>query len=621
MDIIFVTLPKYLVPISIFLRKVGYRVFYLKLSGNNNIKTENIRVEKLKRAGVVPLPLEELPHFKGFSEIYFDHEMKVFKKTREIAPIEFLRVFEELFPNNSNIAKKLQTAVHSMVAIQMIYITGIINIWADAYPDRNHLLIDVDPLALIAPELAPNVQLLVIPFDILGMGVAMVTGVFHRFLSSLKTTIMFKGKTACPPETYSGEVDHSRVAFVTHKGLVYGNLFQKDLFYSTRTNSELRPERMLHFDYSGVASPSEKLKWVCLGNHRHSWILNISSALVAMSKGILHIRRLRHILGLLILTRFYVIFRSFSTKLEAYPDLKMALIDYEILCPKELLLAFESKGIQTVATQERFIFAFEKMYVSIFLNHYLCASQFAAEALKGSPLNCVEHYLPVGQYRSDILLEAKKSSPPPQIIEAPRAKGLKVITALGFHTHMEWQKSQTDLSLNWKAHQVFLNDMIRLSCEIPDVFIILRYKNVDWMSLPIFSEIIKKLNSSNNITISKDYDTNFFSYHLCAHSDLVIAKHTSLADECLSVGIPVLFHEYTHNTERLVADSFDYRPTKIMCFNYPELLERAKIILSGTPNAMTEDYEYLKNVVYGGLGDGRVKERIHAHIEEMLSEM
>jgi hypothetical protein len=33
---------------------------------------------------------------------------------------------------------------------------------------------------------------------------------------------------------------------------------------------------------------------------------------------------------------------------------------------------------------------------------------------------------------------------------------------------------------------------------------------------------------------------------------------------------------------------------------------------------MTEDYEYLKNVVYGGLGDGKVKERIHAHIEEIL---
>lgn len=620
MDIIFVTLPKYLVPISIFLRKVGYRVFYLKLSGNENIKLNNIRVEKLKRVGIVPLPLEDLPHFKGFSEIYYDHEMKVFKKAREIAPLEYLHVFEDIFPNNPNIAQKLLNEVHSMIAYQMEVITGKVNVWADVYPHRNHLLIDVSPLALIAPQPASNVRLLVIPFDIIGSGMDMVTGVFHEFIRSLKTPWMFKGKTSYPLDPYSGKVDHSRVAFVTHKGLNFGALFQKNLFYSTRINSELHYEKLLHLDYSGVASPSDKLKWACVCNLRQSWISNITFAFNAISKGILHIRRLRHILGLLIVARSYVIFKSYSSELEIFPDLKMALIDYERLCPVELLLAFESKGIYTVAAQERFIFAFDKMAVSIFINTYLCTSQFAADALQRSPLNCVDHYLPVGQYRSDNLLVAKKS-PPPQIFKAPRAKGLRVITALGFHTPMEWQYSQVDLLLNWKAHQHFLEDMIRLSEEIPDVFIILRYKFVDWMSLPVFAETIQKIKTSNHMTISKDYEKSYVSYALCAHSDLVIAKHTSLADECLSVGIPVLFHEYTHNSDRIVADCFDYGPTKIMCFNYQQLKERAQIILSGTPNTMTEDYEYLKNVVYGELGDGKVRERIHANVERILSEM
>ena len=34
---------------------------------------------------------------------------------------------------------------------------------------------------------------------------------------------------------------------------------------------------------------------------------------------------------------------------------------------------------------------------------------------------------------------------------------------------------------------------------------------------------------------------------------------------------------------------------------------------------MTPDYEYLKSVVYGGLGDGKVRERIHAHIDSLLA--
>jgi hypothetical protein len=581
---------------------------------------ENIGIEKLRHAGIVPLPLEDISHFQGISETNSDPELKAFTRTQQIAPIEFLQVFEGIFPANTDIPKKLQIAVHSVVANRMMTVTGKVNIWAETHPDRSHLLIDVSPLAQIGPELASNVRLFVIPLDILQGGVTKVISTFHSVLRSCKTTLMVRDKPPCPPDTHSMETDQSRVAFVTHKGLNYGNLFQKDLFYSTRADSELYPEKLLHFDYSGMASPSDKLKWVSIGNHRQSWISNIYSAFIVLSKGILHIRRLRHILGLLMVTRFYVIFRSFSTQLEAYPNLKMALIDYEILCPKELLLAFESKGIQTVATQERFMFAFNKLFASIVLNQYLCNSQFASEALKRSPITCVDHYLPVGQYRSDILLKAKKS-PPPQILQAPLARGLKIITALGFHAPMEWQNSQVDPGINWKSHQHFLDDMIRLSGEIPGIFLILRYKNVEWVSLPIFAETVKKINSSENMAISMEYEADFFSYDLCAHSDLVIAKYTSLGDECLSVGIPVLFHEYTHNTERLVADAFDYTPARIMCFNYPELLERAKIILYGTSRDMTEDFEYLKNVVYGGLGDGRVKERIHARIEELLSKL
>lgn len=303
-----------------------------------------------------------------------------------------------------------------------------------------------------------------------------------------------------------------------------------------------------------------------------------------------------------------------------YPDLKLALIDYEILCPKELLLAFESKGIKTVATQERFILAFEKMWVSFFINHYYCGSPFAAEAMKRSPLIRVDHFIPVGQYRSDNLLELKRS-PPPKILKEPLAKGLKIITALGFHVRTEWQTSQVDLLLNWKAHQHFLNDMIRLATDMPDAFIILRYKMIDWMELPIFTETIQKIKSTDNLIISTEYDANLVSNDLCAHSDLVIAKHNSLADECLSVGIPVLFHEYAHNTNRIMADSFDYSPTRVMCFNYEELRQRAQIILTGSPNEMTEDFEYLRNVVYGGLGDGRVRERIRNHLEKSLAEL
>ena len=337
-----------------------------------------------------------------------------------------------------------------------------------------------------------------------------------------------------------------------------------------------------------------------------------------MSMGIVRVRCIQQVIGLLLLSRLYVNFMSYSRKLETYPGLKVALIDYEVLCPMALLLAFDARNIRTLAAQERFSGAFYATKGGAVLNTYLCGSEYVAELMRKSWAYYADHYLPVGQYRCDNLVAARQS-PPPQILRAPIAQGRRIITALGFHTHMDWHNSQSDPLLNWSAHRQFLEDMIRLSRDIPNVFIILRFKMVDWISLPVFAEVVQELESSENMTISMDYEKSFFSYDLCANSHLVIAKHTSLGDECLAAGIPVLFHDYTHNTERLVADAIDYNPAQIMCFNYEEILERAKTVLTGDPNAMTPGYKYLKNVVYGGLGDGKVRERIHAHIETLLA--
>src|SRR5207247_1114874 len=98
------------------------------------------------------------------------------------------------------------------------------------------------------------------------------------------------------------------------------------------------------------------------------------------------------------------------------------------------------------------------------------------------------------------------------------------------------------------AHEHFLRDMLRMAADIPSAFIVCRFKYADWTLLPRFATIVAEIESRENLTISTEYDKPFFSYGLCAHSDLVIAKPTSLADECLAVGIPVLFHDYTHNT-------------------------------------------------------------------------
>lgn len=82
----------------------------------------------------------------------------------------------------------------------------------------------------------------------------------------------------------------------------------------------------------------------------------------------------------------------------------------------------------------------------------------------------------------------------------------------------------------------------------------------------------------------------------------------------------MLFHDYTHNTEQLVSGAFDYSPARVMCKNYKDLCKNAKNVLSGVSPGISDDYEYLKKTVYGGLGDGMVRNRVHMHIMSMLKE-
>ena len=614
--IIFAVLPVYLDFLAGIFKKNDHDVFYLGLSSlGQSAQAERQRAVKLREAGIVPLPVEGLPRLTGALEGLSDPEMKLQDKTNQIASARLLAAFAGLYPNNADVARKLRIAVQSMSAGQVLTV-GQVNCWARAHQGRNHVLIYPSVRGLLVFGLVSNVRLLVVPVNLLVEPLIAAAQVMRKiFRSMLDTPTRNKHPVATTPLD-SGIVRISRAVFVTHAGLSYGNLFQKTIFYSDRTDSELHPSNMLHFDYCGLPSPSEEIRWVCLGSERQAFLAGWFYALAAIVRGIVCVRSFAQIMGLLLLARFYAIFMAYSKKLEAYPDLKVALIDYEVLCPKALLLAFESRNVKTVATQERFIGSFCAIAGTI-VDSYLCGSEYVAEVMRKSSAYSVDHYVPVGQYKSDHLFAARQSLPP-LVLQTPIKQGRKIITALGFHTHMDWYRSQSDPWLNWTAHQQFLEDMIRLSRDIPNSFIIIRYKTVDWLSLPVFAETVHEIESSANMAISKDYEKSFFSYDLCANSHLVIAKHTSLGDECLTAGIPVLFHEYTHNFERLLASAFDYSPTRIMCFRYQDLLARVKIILNSDPHAMTPDYEYLKSVVYGGLGDGKVRERIHAHIESML---
>jgi hypothetical protein len=615
MDIIFAELPPYAYWVGRLLRKLNHNVYYIKLSASPSRETQTKRASKLRDIGILPLPFDSLPKLTKTGASNYDAEKRALKKSETILNKKLLKSISCLYKNVDDVVDKLQLIQRWGVSISTV---GNMNTWANANPDRKHLLIYFSLKGFLHPELVANASALTVPLDFL-------IKPFTRLGSHLSQNL---GKIFFRPKekqsTYKSEVlselrstskREPSVAYIVHCGLKYGNLFNKELYYSDCRNSALHQENILHIDYSGVQSPSTALQWFCLHSLPHNLLKQAACFLKSMLLGIAHVRTLNQLISLVLLSRTYVRYQFYLQALSRYNHLKVALIDYDALCPKALLFALETKKIRTVATQERMIGSFYNTIFYIFYDYYFCASEFVEKVMRKSSIYSVKRYIPVGQYRSDYLLPSDKK--PPHELEKALESGKKIITALGYHTPLHWYESEYDPMLSWKAQRHFLEDMLQLSKDLRDVFILLRFKMIDWAEISVFSSVLEEINQSGNISISCDYSESHMSYKLCCFADLVIAKHTSLGDECLSVGIPVLFHEYTHNTVRLMADAFDYAPTDVMCFNYGELHERVIKVLEGD-HQMMQSYQYLKEKVYGDFADGYVKQRIHRYLESLL---
>ena len=122
--------------------------------------------------------------------------------------------------------------------------------------------------------------------------------------------------------------------------------------------------------------------------------------------------------------------------------------------------------------------------------------------------------------------------------------------------------------------------------------------------------ILNKINNCENIIISTNFEEAFYAYKLCANADLVIAKHTSLADECLSHEIPVLFYDFTHNMKGIQSDAFDYSPSGLMCYNFEELLKKSKSLLFDSSSKLKDEIKALNKTIYYVKEKGNVKNKI-----------
>jgi hypothetical protein len=614
-----------LVLLALILRCFGYESLYIQVT--EAVKRLKI-LSLLERIGVRQLDFETCENVD--TSIRMVDRMNMVKEAMDslIDDPRRLDAYAPLFPNVPDAGRFLYSTLY-IRCNRSFKMVSLFAMWLESMrpgPRRLVVYIYRDPLLSSYLAHVGEVVVNVAPPSWLAMAAGRVRDLLKGLVSRLRKSRPFQKKAppAPPPASKS-----RRVVFFPHKSAFYGDLFMKDHFYSSDEDSPLHPTNILHVEFQQTPEVQDKLKrQIELGMPVHIMsrysILNSLRSILRFLKFLQDNRRSLRAAGALRsslaakVAISYLLFEHYDHGLDALPDgVEVALLGYDMLFPPELAMALKSRKIVTVAVQERMFASFMAPIHTFLIDHYLATGPLAKEAIEGRPNVLVQKIEPVGFVRSDML--HRYAAEADERLDALR-KQKKLIVALDHHSSRDRHNQRQSFATNWTANKCFYEDILRLAVQWPEVHIIIRGKNADWMNLEFFQDIVAKIESTPNVEVNRDYTRLNVSYILCAKADLVIAKHTSLIDECIAVGKQVLVHDYTHNASSLTSCMYDYEGAPFFCHDFAALERSVARFLREGRVMDAEAFNDLRQRVFGGLSDGACSRRVREYVMALLEE-
>ena len=525
------------------------------------------------------------------------------------------------FPNIKDLQKKLKLFVyHHFDELFFYHQTTIM--WLQSSTYKNSIIINFLTLRPGLKRVWRNSDLKVIfIFNYLNffIGLACKSSVFLikyliKKINSNPRTLKKKNNT----DFYQNDV-----LFFPHCGVVTFTTPPKDHFYSDQIDSPFHPSKIIHLEYDNrpdIEVEKNRMKKYLHTNSIHykkfynsgiPWFGAIRFIIkIIPAIKLFQFKNIKNnILFYGIMFNAYVMFTRNLNMLGPYRAAKIALVGYEILFPKELALALESLNIKTVAVTDRFYIPYTNCQ-SFSFDTFLSSSKSSSEIIKNSDRFLTNDIFSVGQVRTDHFFDKDIS----------RSKFKERVVVLDYHIDidrdLEAQKFET--IVNWKNDINFRKEILLLAEFYPDIEFVFRGKNCNWYKNEQHHQVISKANKLPNVRVDEDYSENCWqSYHLCASADLIIARPTSLAEECVSKGLDVIVLDYAINYSISVSKFLPKLLREYYCHNFEELKcmfefwkKHKYVVPKNVKNQIQTD-------IFSNLTDGKVKERIQKYLNEI----
>jgi len=408
-------------------------------------------------------------------------------------------------------------------------------------------------------------------------------------------------------EQDSPEDVRGHVLFILNRGLNYGDLYRYDQYFSYDSASPFHEENM-----SYLASVPRTLEngQQALGLAQLSKKQSLARLILAEIQSLIGMRGDRD------LTRhregFYSRATSYTEGIaREFPRAELAIFAFDIQLPIEVSVALQRLGIRSIASHER-PQAGLVPYLTLVADRVLTESLEFSRLLESSPHALVSECLPCGFWRTDHLAEMLAGG-------CERVEKRPTVLVLPYELLGEDVVARMPSELTVAGFAHFLEDVCALVKEFPQADFIVRAKTDAWTTDSRVDTIVDLLTSLPNVIVSHDYTTPLESYRLAGKSTMVVGKYTSLVEEALACRIPALIHDFTHNAHEGMCEMSSYLPNDVFVHSREELLKRTRLVLADGGHDFLESWEPYRELLYGNLSDGRVRDRSAAAAIELLS--
>lgn len=348
------------------------------------------------------------------------------------------------------------------------------------------------------------------------------------------------------------------ILYFPHVGIFYSHLFIKDHFYSFDTRSPFFPSKILHFSLS--EDPNLIKSSIDHYNENDMPYADWSEVSSVKKKQMMimtfffikkYLTKAWKEFDLYLLVIFlynYIKIITNINRLEQFTKLKIVLVGYDILFPIQLALACRILKIRTIAVQERMLPLW--FFSPFLLDHYFVYGHASKEILDERFKSLIKNKYEIRPIRLGMHYECINKSHEYKK-QLPDYK-FRVLV-LDSHSVSGFFQNGRCIGNNWKHNIKFYQDILSLCASFPQAHFMIKGKNYNFINIPYFSDVVNQIEETPNCMLVKDYE-KWTPYTSVAVSDIAIARHTSLGDEMLALGKPVIFYEYV----RIASEFLDY---------------------------------------------------------------